>query len=88
MCRREGYWEGLLPACSAEYRLGYGQPERGPYANEELVGETLAPYKGEIVVATKFGWDIDPVERKPSGGSRAVPMSSRTLPTARCVGSA
>lgn len=39
----------------------------GPYANEELVGEALAPYKGQVVIATKFGWDIDPAERKPSG---------------------
>lgn len=39
----------------------------GPYANEELVGEALAPYRGEAVIATKFGWDIDPAERKPSG---------------------
>lgn len=39
----------------------------GPYANEELVGEALAPYRGEVVIATKFGWDIDPAVRKPSG---------------------
>ena len=39
----------------------------GPYANEELVGEALSPFRGEVVIATKFGWDIDPVERKPSG---------------------
>jgi aryl-alcohol dehydrogenase-like predicted oxidoreductase len=39
----------------------------GPYANEELVGEALAPYKGQVVIATKFGWDIDPVERQPRG---------------------
>jgi aryl-alcohol dehydrogenase-like predicted oxidoreductase len=39
----------------------------GPYANEELVGEALAPFKEQVVIATKFGWDIDPVERKPSG---------------------
>src|SRR5215216_7624723 len=39
----------------------------GPYANEELVGEVLAPYQDQVVVATKFGWDIDPVERKPRG---------------------
>lgn len=39
----------------------------GPYANEELVGEALAPYRGEVVIATKFGWDIDPAERRPSG---------------------
>jgi aryl-alcohol dehydrogenase-like predicted oxidoreductase len=39
----------------------------GPYANEELVGEALAPHKGQVVIATKFGWAIDPVERKPRG---------------------
>jgi aryl-alcohol dehydrogenase-like predicted oxidoreductase len=39
----------------------------GPYANEELVGEALAPYRGQVVIATKFGWDIDPVDRKPRG---------------------
>ena len=39
----------------------------GPYVNEELVGEALAPHQGHVVIATKFGWDIDPVERKPRG---------------------
>src|SRR5215212_6022909 len=39
----------------------------GPYANEKLVGEALAPYRNQVVIATKFGWDIDPVERKPRG---------------------
>jgi aryl-alcohol dehydrogenase-like predicted oxidoreductase len=39
----------------------------GPYANEELVGEALAPHRDQVLIATKFGWDIDPVERKPSG---------------------
>jgi aryl-alcohol dehydrogenase-like predicted oxidoreductase len=28
----------------------------GPYTNEALVGEALAPFKGEVVIATKFGW--------------------------------
>ena len=28
----------------------------GPYANEELVGEALAPFRGKVVIATKFGW--------------------------------
>jgi aryl-alcohol dehydrogenase-like predicted oxidoreductase len=31
----------------------------GPFVNEELVGEALAPYKGQVVIATKFGFDID-----------------------------
>lgn len=30
----------------------------GPYANEELVGEAVAPIRDQVVVATKFGWDI------------------------------
>jgi aryl-alcohol dehydrogenase-like predicted oxidoreductase len=31
----------------------------GPFVNETLVGEALAPFKGKVVVATKFGFDID-----------------------------
>ena len=30
----------------------------GPYVNEELVGEALEPIRDQIVIATKFGWDI------------------------------
>ncbi|MCU1442293.1 MAG: aldo/keto reductase [Cryobacterium sp.] len=45
----------------------------GPYANEELVGEALAPFRGQVVIATKFGWDIDPVGRKPRGGVTSSP---------------
>jgi aryl-alcohol dehydrogenase-like predicted oxidoreductase len=30
----------------------------GPYANEELVGEALEPLRDQVVIATKFGWDI------------------------------
>ena len=32
----------------------------GPFSNEELVGEALAPYRGEVVIATKFGWEANP----------------------------
>jgi aryl-alcohol dehydrogenase-like predicted oxidoreductase len=39
----------------------------GPYVNEELVGEALAPYREQVVIATKFGWDIDEAERRPRG---------------------
>ena len=39
----------------------------GPHANEELVGEALGPFRGQVVIATKFAQDIDPVERKPLG---------------------
>ncbi len=32
----------------------------GPFLNEELVGEALAPFHGQVVIATKFGWDLSP----------------------------
>ena len=32
----------------------------GPFTNEELVGEALAPFRKDVVIATKFGFDIDP----------------------------
>ena len=32
----------------------------GPLANEELVGEALAPFPRQVVIATKFGWEADP----------------------------
>ncbi len=32
----------------------------GPFVNEELVGEALAPYRGKVVIATKFGFRIGP----------------------------
>jgi len=31
----------------------------GPYTNEELLGETLAPFRGEVIIATKFGLGVD-----------------------------
>ena len=32
----------------------------GPFLNEELVGEALAPFRGQVVIATKFGFDLSP----------------------------
>jgi aryl-alcohol dehydrogenase-like predicted oxidoreductase len=32
----------------------------GPFTNEEVVGEALAPFRGQVVIATKFGFDLDP----------------------------
>ena len=43
----------------------------GPFTNEELVGEALAPFKGQVKIATKFGFGID-AEGKPNG-----PLDSR-----------
>jgi aryl-alcohol dehydrogenase-like predicted oxidoreductase len=39
----------------------------GPFINEELVGEALAPFRGRVVIATKFGFKIDPVTGKQAG---------------------
>jgi len=43
----------------------------GPFTNEELVGEALTPYRGQVVIATKFGFDIEP------GGKRSGGLNSR-----------
>src|SRR5437867_12209546 len=32
----------------------------GPFTNEELVGEALAPFRGQVVIATKFGFKLNP----------------------------
>jgi len=39
----------------------------GPFVNEELVGEALAPFRGKVLIATKFGWKIDRTTGKPNG---------------------
>ena len=44
----------------------------GPFTNEELVGEALAPFRGQVVIATKFGFKPDP-----KGGPRWAGLDSR-----------
>ena len=39
----------------------------GPFSNEELVGEALAPYRDRVVIATKFGFDIAPTGERLGG---------------------
>jgi len=39
----------------------------GPFTNEELVGEALAPVRDKVVIATKFGFDIDPASGQQRG---------------------
>jgi aryl-alcohol dehydrogenase-like predicted oxidoreductase len=39
----------------------------GPFINEELVGEALAPFRGKVVIATKFGFKLDPNTGKQVG---------------------
>jgi aryl-alcohol dehydrogenase-like predicted oxidoreductase len=48
----------------------------GPFTNEELVGEALAPFRSQVVIATKFGWDLS--REFDFGGSKGVPgLNSR-----------
>lgn len=42
----------------------------GPFTNEELVGEALAPFRGKVVIATKFGFDIKVDPRGTQGAPR------------------
>ena len=39
----------------------------GPFTNEDLLGKALAPVRKQVVIATKFGWKIDPTTRKSVG---------------------
>ena len=45
----------------------------GPFTNEDLVGEALAPVRDQVVIATKFGFDIDPKTGARSGGVNSRP---------------
>ncbi|WP_201978960.1 aldo/keto reductase [Hymenobacter rubidus] len=45
----------------------------GPFANEELVGEALAPFRQQVVIATKFGFDIDQATGQNLGGLNSRP---------------
>jgi len=45
----------------------------GPFTNEELVGEALAPLHRDVVIATKFGFKLDPTRQRPSVGVDSRP---------------
>lgn len=56
----------------------------GPFTNEELVGEALAPFRGQVVIATKFGFDCDSgkqggVTSEPARIKRVVEASLKRL---------
>ena len=56
----------------------------GPYTNEELLGETLAPFKGKVIIATKFGFNFENgkmagVNSRPENIRRAVEGSLKRL---------
>jgi len=48
----------------------------GPFTNEELVGEALFPFRGQVVIATKFGFDLDP-KLDPRGMKGSPGLDSR-----------
>src|SRR5579872_2958118 len=52
----------------------------GPFANEELVGEALAPVRNQVVIATKFGFKFEGASRL---GWTADPRTSARWPTRR-----
>src|SRR2546429_751454 len=51
----------------------------GPFANEELVGEAVAPFRDQVVIATKFGFDIDSKTGRRSGGLNSRPEHIREV---------
>jgi aryl-alcohol dehydrogenase-like predicted oxidoreductase len=53
----------------------------GPYLNEELVGEALSPFKGKVVIATKFGFDLGGSDNRPG----SPPVNSRPEQIKRAV---
>ena len=51
----------------------------GPFTNEVLVGEALAPVRNQVSIATKFGWDIDQETGRRSGGLNSRPDHIRRV---------
>ena len=56
----------------------------GPWSNEELVGEALAPFRGKVVIATKFGFDVSP--DKDPRGMKGAPPAVNSQPDAHQAG--
>ena len=51
----------------------------GPFANEELVGEALEPIRDQVVIATKFGYDIDLTTGERRSGTNSRPEHVRAV---------
>ena len=51
----------------------------GPFANEAVVGEALAPFRSQVVIATKFGFKIDPKAERPLAGVDSRPEHIREV---------
>ena len=62
----------------------------GPFTNEELVGEALEPVRDQVVIATKFGWELSTgqpsgVDSRPETIKRTVDESLKRLRTDRSI---
>ena len=68
-----GTWQDMINFIHAAVERGitfFDSAEvYGPYTNEKLVGQALEPFKGEVVIATKFGFKHDPEIGGPAPGS-------------------
>jgi aryl-alcohol dehydrogenase-like predicted oxidoreductase len=51
----------------------------GPLLNEELVGEALAPFRGQLVIATRFGWAPSPASGRHRTYARRSPCDRNCL---------
>lgn len=51
----------------------------GPFTNEMVVGEALAPIREQVSIATKFGWEIDPQSGQRTGGLNSRPDHIRRV---------
>lgn len=51
----------------------------GPFINEELVGQAVAPFRNHVVLATKFGFDIDATTGRRTGGLNSRPEHIRAV---------
>ncbi|GAB3908991.1 hypothetical protein GCM10028803_45780 [Larkinella knui] len=60
----------------------------GPFTNEQLVGEALQPFKGHVIIATKFGWKAaadgkwSELGSRPENIKRVAEASLKTAPVA------
>jgi aryl-alcohol dehydrogenase-like predicted oxidoreductase len=85
--RTEGDTVGVMRDAADEGITFFDTAEvYGPYVNEELVGEALAPLRDQVVIATKFGWRIEDgrsvgLDSRPEQIKRAAEGSLRRLRT-------
>ena len=89
-CMGLNYHRGPAPDRSAMIALVRAAVERGvtlfdtaevygPFTNEELVGEALEPFRSDVVIATKFGHDLDPSGPRGSDGLDSRPERIRAV---------